>query len=230
MQELHAKVTEQLGLTIASGDLDAMIRAKLNKTIDDVLDDLLRSWSPFGKALRAQLEKALNVDMDLGIGGYNVIVADIVTHRIDEAIKGKWAADLNKHLDDTLRAAPETIKVSELLEKLADGNEDTARDEEWSNATMLIERTEYGSRWIYLDPQPRTEREKYQFKWRLLVSDAGEVSSVSGDEIEGKRKLLVGRRFGMEALLFQLYAGKTRVEMDREPGLHEHEYEHEGQD
>jgi hypothetical protein len=231
MQELQDKVTELLGQTIASGELDASIKRKLDKTIDDILDDMLRSYSPFGKSLRAQLEKTLTVDMDLGIGGYNVLVADIVARRLAEAIKGEWAADLAKHLDHVLRAAPATIKVSELLEKLAEGYEDTARDEEWDHATMLIERTEYGSRWIYLDPEPREERDKYRFKWRLLVSTDGEISSVCGDDTEGsERTLLAGRRYGMEGLLFQLHAGKTRLEMDRDIGLHEHEYQHEGQD
>jgi hypothetical protein len=231
MQELQDKVAELLGQSIASGELDAAIKRKLDKTIDDILDDMLRSYSPFGKSLRAQLEKTLSVDMDLGIGGYNVLVADIVARRLAEAIQGEWAADLAKRLDEVLRAAPKTIKLSELLVKLAEGHEDTARDGRWSHATMLIERTEYGSRWVYLDPEPRNEREKYRFKWRLLVHDDGEISRVSGDDAEGsKRTLLAGRRYGMEGLLFQLHAGKTRLELDRDPGLHEHEYDHEGQD
>jgi hypothetical protein len=42
MQELQDKI-HILGQTIASGDLDEMIRRKPSKTIDDILDDLLRS-------------------------------------------------------------------------------------------------------------------------------------------------------------------------------------------
>lgn len=229
MQELQAKVAELLGQTIASGELDEMIRARLGKTIDDILDDLLKSWSPLGKSLKEQIGAGLNVNLNLGLGGYNQLVADIVQQRLDAAIHGTWAADMRTQLDEMLRAAPASIKLSELLTKLAEDHKDEAQTEEWEHATLLVEKTTYKSTWVHLDPKPRSEDEKYRFQWSLLIGEDGELTSVHafGDSHRKDSRELFSRKRGMEALLFQLHAGKSKIEIDRGEGLHELEYEYD---
>lgn len=227
MQALQDKINELVGEKIASGDLDELIKKKLDKTIDDILEDLLRSWSPFGKSLKEQLEAGLNVNLDLGIGGYNQLVADIVAQRLESALHGRWKADLEAQVDEMLRAAPATIKLSELLARLAETYEREAADEEWESATMLVETSEYGSRWVYLDPKPRSSADKYRFMWSMLLTDEGEISSVRHVDFERHhhgKEMFGGRRYGMENVLFHLHAGKTKVVCDLREGIHEHEY------
>lgn len=234
MKEIQDKIAEHLAQMAASGDIDNMIREKLAKMVDGIINDLLGPWSPLTKTVKAQIESQLNVNLDLGLGGYNELVATIVSQRLDAAIQGTWKASLEESLDKMLRAAPASIKLSDLLERLADDHERDAHAGGWEHATMLVEQSQYGSTWVYLDPQPRGEHEKYKFLWSLMISKDGELwsasESVRGVEIgtsssaRTRRRDLFDRKVGMEAFLFQLHAGKSKIEIDREPGLHEHEY------
>ena len=231
MQELQDKITELLGQTIASGALDGMIREKLGKTVDGILADLLSMYSPLGRSLREQLEAALNVNLDLGLGGYNQLVADLVSRRLDAAVEGQWKADLQASLDKMLRAAPASIKVSELLARLVEDHDSDARDDgDWEHATMLIDKTQYKSTWVYLDPHPRSESERYRFMWSFLVTEDGEIASArcKDDDHRDTSRELFRRKRGMEALLFQLHAGKSKVVFDLGEGLHVLDYPHDG--
>ena len=115
---------------VASGKLDQMIETKLDKCIDDILDNMLRSYSDFGKSLREGIGNSLQVNVEeLGLSGYNSIISGMIKAKVESAITGTWRVQLEADIDTMLRAAPETIKVSEIAEKIREENEDNAREE-----------------------------------------------------------------------------------------------------
>lgn len=222
MQELEAKITETFRGLVESGRVDEIIRSKLEKCIEDIFDDTLRSYSPFGKSLREAVSAGLAFDVErLGVGGYQAMVVDIIKGKVDASLSGEWADKLKADVDELLRAAPATIKLSELLAKLAEDHEDEAAREEWEGATMIVDAPKHGSTWVSLSPSG--ERKSYMATWRFAVGENGEIFglSVDGKEAKGLRE---GTLRGMERYIFQLQSGATKVELDLSPGVHEREY------
>ena len=232
---LTAKVQELLAEQISGGKLDDLIRKKLADLIDSLLTDQLRPYSSLGQALEEQLSQALNVNLrELGLGGYNLLVAEVVRSHLDTQLKGQWAEQLKQQVDSMLRGAPAEIKLSELFVQFAEGWTEHAQNEEWAHATMHVGASEYRSTWVYLDPEPHDdEREHWRFMWRMLIDDKGELRDAEQYQAAARSKLgtlgaerrkLFTTHHGFEGLLFQLRAGKTKIIIDRKPGLHEHDY------
>lgn len=227
MEALQDKIAEIIAAKIASGELDEVIKAKIDNVVEAILDNTLNRWSPFAKALEEGIKQSINVDVDrLGLSGYNEMVAQLVQQKLDDAMRGDWSAKLSAHLDEILRHAPKTVKLSELFVEFAEMHKFDAEVHDWPNATMLVDDTEYGSRWVYFDPQPRAYSSKHMFGWSILVSKDGTIHSVSGSNERGRdREVLFGRPLGgMDGKLWQLFAGKSVLEFDVGEGLHEHFY------
>ncbi len=205
-----------------SGALEKIIAEKIEKTIRDILDESLKSWSPFGKALKEHIAAELRIDLtNLGIGGYNDIVIGIVKRKLEQAIDSDWKTKLEESIEHMLRDAPAEMKVSEILEAIRDDHDDDAEDEKWEVATCIVETTKYQSRWLYFDPAPQDE--KYRCRYRVLVSGDGTSASTWVDGKENER-LLTGCLHGFERLLFRLRASGTKIIFDLDPGRHSSEY------
>ncbi len=228
-EDLQAKVNDLLAEMIRGGSFDEMIRSKIEKTLEAIVDSELCRYSAFGKALSDQVGKALNINLgELGLGGYNLIVAQIVKDRIEHQINGEWKTKLEKEVDDLLRAGPPEIKLSELFENFMSDWVDEARENDWEHATILVEKSEFGSTWIHMDPEPKSERDKYRFMLRLQIGNKGDLGFVEYDEKWSARKRpeknVFSSMYGIEKRFFQLRAGTSRLVVDLKPGLHEEEY------
>jgi hypothetical protein len=232
---LEAKLQELLAENIRSGTFDEMIRKKLVDLVDGLLSEQLRSWSPFGESVKKQLAAALNVNLSqLGLGGYNVLVAEVVRSRIEAQVKGEWAEQLKQQVDSMLRHAPAELKLSQLFEEFVEGWTEAAHSDGWAHATMHVSASEYRSTWVYIDPKPYDDdRDRYGFMWRLLIGDDGDLCEAEQYQTAARsksvsagaeRRSLFSSHHGFEGLLFQLRAGKTKIIIDRKPGLHEFEY------
>ncbi|MEE9159968.1 MAG: hypothetical protein V3U60_16485 [Gammaproteobacteria bacterium] len=60
MQELEQAIVASFQKMADEGKIQAIIESKIEKTVDDVIDHALRSYSDFGKELTAAIEGSLN--------------------------------------------------------------------------------------------------------------------------------------------------------------------------
>lgn len=226
MKELEEQVVKAFRTMVESGQLEKSIQEKVARTVNEVLDESLKSWSPFGKALKEHVATQLNVDFRaLGLGGYNDLVLSVIRSKLDSLIDATWKADLEKGMEDLLRGGPSEIKLSELMAELKETYSYDASQKGWEHATCIVESKEGISslRWVHFDPEPQTQT--YRCRFRMLVHADGTSPSVS---VEGKeiQSDLLDRCHGFTRTLFQLRTAKTKIIFDLHDGVNESYYEH----
>ena len=223
MFDLEQHVTDAVRELVTSGKLKVMVEAHVAKMLDSILGDALRSYGDIGKQIEAAVKQALAIDpAQLGLTGYNLTVLAIVKQKLDAAIEKVGVEKLSKDMDELLGTnAPVEIKLSKLIEEFkewAAGQSGTG-----SRCTIIFEESSYGSRWLYLDKDAR--KGMYECQFSMLISDkdgAGGTCTTNGTvpiicRIEGrdpKQTFIMGKLYGFERTLFQMYAAGTRVVVD----------------
>ncbi len=218
MQELTNAVNTALQRIIASDTIEKAIEAQLTNTIQAEIKSQLREYSDFGKQLEAAVKDALKVDFsNLGLPGYGDMILKIVRKQAEEQINAELARSIESRLTDILQPPPATINLSTLVEQYIEHCVENARHscscDDTDRITLIVETSQYGSRWVYLDPDEGTD--KYECKIRFLVGEkGGKISALKMDGSEVGNKLFVGKFYRFERTLFQLHAAGTELVID----------------
>lgn len=210
MKELEEAIVNSFRKMRENGTIEKIIEAKLEKTVSEIFDEVLRSYSDFGKKLKETVETTLKVDFSqLGFDGYNDIVLKIIQRKMDSAIGLVVRAKLEEGLDDLFKTPPTEIKLSELVNQMK-GDEFDEREE----CTCIVKHRDRGYGRVYLDECPNKNYD--ECKYEIAFDDKGTVYQISIDGYKQKEKLFVGPFFGFERTLFQLYAAKTKLIVDED--------------
>lgn len=200
------------------GSFKTIIEEQVAKTVRDVVGNAVRSYGPFGKQLEKAVTEALAVDTThLGLGGYNQIVLEIVRRKIEGAFLTVAKEQLEADMAALLSArAPSKITITNLYRNLtAWAREHHAGCGAWGRPTLIVESSQYSSRWLYMDP--KSGLDKYGCAIHALVRDEdGTVASlrISGKDVS--KTLFAGSLYEFEADLFRLYTAKVPIEFDVE--------------
>lgn len=216
MEQLQSAVTAAFANIVASGAIEQAIEAQLTKTVKTIIDDELRSYSPFGEELKARVKTAMQVNFDdLGLPGYNDLILKIVRRQVDAYANDAIANQVEKQLGKLLEPAPAEIKLTELVESFIESNVERygcSCERGPSRITLHIEPTGYGSRWIRLDKEPG--KDKYECGISFLVGDqGGHISALRVDRHDVTKTMFVGL-YGFEQKLFQMHAAGTKLVID----------------
>ena len=217
-----AAATDKL---IASGAIEQEIEKALAKTVTQVINDQLTSYSTFGKELREHVEKALAVNLDkLTLPSYGqsilALVNNLVRHKAEESI----AVSVKKELE-TLLANPEReVKLSELLDRFKQQHKDDY--DRGERISVFIRRDDDRSSSIrfpmlYLSPkQAQSTRDVYSWPIRLHLYQTGNTAEIIGVQVDQRDAskdpmfALGCDRFGKS--LYSMFASKTVLVMDVE--------------
>jgi hypothetical protein len=215
MKQFEDVVLQSIRHLSESGKLETMIQTKIEKTVEDIVENALRSYSEFGRNLEKAIQETLKVDLSqLGLPGYNNIVLGIVQRKLGALIETMGAQQLEKDLENLLgTSAPEVIKLSELVEKFKEWvrSDNEACDDA---VTAILEKSQYRSYWLYLDKDSNTT--KYSCAIQLGIGEDGKLFSVTLRGTDVKKDLFMGNLYGFERDMFFMHAAKTRVIVDTE--------------
>ncbi|EJP6471395.1 hypothetical protein NHI66_000644 [Clostridium botulinum] len=99
--------------------VEEVVQKRLEKTIIEIINDVFREWSDFGKNFKEHIEKNLNVDLsNLGIEGYNTIVLAAIKEQLDKTITVQGIEKIKKTTEEMLSDIKEEYTLSEIIEKL----------------------------------------------------------------------------------------------------------------
>lgn len=213
----------------SSGKMQEIISGHIEKMVSGIVSDVFREYGDFGKSIKEQLKEKLRLDPDtIALTEYNLTVAKVVKERLDRSLIGEGVASLQKMLDEMLITPPKEITMSQLMTAIIEANQETATKEGWEKPTLIIDESSYGSRFVYIDPEP--EREKNDCEYRFLLSSgdkkpfAVEIRSFGKDVFSKK---YFTRGFGdVETMLFWMHSGQVTFDLE---GQHE-SYYYEGRD
>jgi len=121
MKELNDIVTTKIASLIDDGTVEKLIADRLEKTIAESVNEAMKTWSPFGKAIKEKIETAINHDFDkLIFPTYNKFIAEVVEAKFLEVLKVEQLDHLKSLIDDALPPVQKVSKTSVLIERIAD--------------------------------------------------------------------------------------------------------------
>ena len=209
---LDEAISHSVAAKLDSAFVEKEIDIRVQKLVSKVVDRALRSYSETGKLIEQKIEEALRVDR-LDLPSYGETVSKILKAQIEAKVSKLVAGKLAADMDELRNLAPQEIRLSAIAEEMLQEHRDDGKH--GNVITVMVERNEYGSAWVYLDEdEVHSERDKYQCKHRLLVLDDGTISGASIAHRDIKKSLHVGRAYGLEQKLRAYVACGTKLILD----------------
>jgi hypothetical protein len=116
MQEMTNLINQRMNHLTESGELEKMIDAQLQKTLARVLEDSLRSYSAFGKAIGEKLDESLAGAIDkVSFPEYNKFVGDACHQIISQHLQTEATAAIQEQIKDALQPVPKNMTANEFL-------------------------------------------------------------------------------------------------------------------
>ena len=214
---IQDQVQSALNNVVLSGKIEEIISKKIEKTIEDILDDSLKSYSDFGRQVKEVINNSLQIDLSkISALGYQQIVVDIVNQKLKEAT----LEHISKPIEDVLSKviAPfekRTYKLSEIIEKYKESEWDSSDDDE-IEISFHVEESSYGS--IHIGFDKEKVNRKYDCEYQLSVNDDKD-KNIYSFEIKGWKPQQGDLRASsihgtFDHFIFNLYASQSPIEID----------------
>lgn len=216
--DIQLAVQQELNTLIESGQVATMIQNQLAKTIASVLNDSLRDYSDFGKKLKDEISKSLDIDLSkLNMLDYNSIVANIIKEQLDATIYTQATESINTAIKGYLGTLDKKEwKLSEIVAKLIDMIKEDGSDGE---IDLKVHESDYGSIFIGIDKEKERRSSRHDSEFQLsLDKKTGRVYSFQA----GKYKPTRGDwrespvHGSFDEFLFKLYAMECTVIVDED--------------
>lgn len=213
MDNLTNLISAAVAAKMTPDFIEKEVDARVEKLVVESVDKALRTWSDTGKLIEKAIEDALRVDR-LDLPTYGNVVAAMVKAQVEAKVAPLIAGRLAEDIDELLKLAPATVKLSEIAADMLKRHDDDAYGEV---ITVIVEQSEYGSTWVYLDEdQVYDERNKYRCDYRLLIGKDGKISSATLREHDIKSSKHFGTSYGLEQKLRAYFACGTVIEIDED--------------
>lgn len=198
--------------------IEKEVESRVEKLVVECIDKAFRSYSDLSKMIEAAVSESLAVGR-LDLPSYGSLVTSMLKAQIEATVAPLVAGRLAADMEELLKLAPKHIKLSAIAQTMLEHRRDYGGDDVWGDViTVKVERTDYGSAWLYLDDETHHDyhRAQYDAKYRLLVSKDGTVSSatISNRPLSDTRHF--GTSFGLEQQVRAWVACGTVIELDEE--------------
>lgn len=207
-------VTKEIDSIIESGIVESAIQKELQETMSEIIHDTLREYSDFGKKLKDEVKKVVDINFsELTIPTYNKLIVNTIKEGLDKLMMSEGVAKLKADMENMLLGETKDWKLSELMKNFKEENEDDARQNDWSEISFHCE---YDGTFahIYFDAEP--DKLAYECSNKLFIYK-DELSSVNFKESHKLKDLsvnFVGKLYGFEKLIFQIYARGSKIIID----------------
>lgn len=209
MTEMSNLIADAVARKLTPEFIDQEIDTRVSKLVVEAVDKALRSWSDTGKLIETAIENSLRVDR-LDLPSYGSTVTAILKAQIEARVSDLVAGRLAEDMDDLLKLAPKTVKLSEIAADMIRN-----RDGYGEVITVIVEQTEYGRVRVYLDEhEVHEERDRRRAQICLSVDKEGKISSATLDDRDLNTTKVLGNRYGLAQKVRAYYAAGTVIEID----------------
>jgi len=238
MNDISEAVNTAMSNMISGGKIEEIIAEKIEKTVESALDDVLRSYSDFGKELKDHISEKLCFDLsNLNIDEYNKSIIGMVEGAMGKVVTESANEKLLSEINDILKKPPESITLQTLIDDYIKDNNDEAARDQIESCGLFIEKSDYG--YIYVGLHESTESGSgYSSKSIDSVQscdlqlhfrqdkESGELEfawiSFGGYKETTTKDLFPSGLYGFSKRLFQMYCAGTKVTLDH--GLYADDY------
>lgn len=208
-------VIDSLDNIIKEGYVENKITERLKETINDIVDDSLKSYSDFGKNLKGVISNSINLNAEeLSLPEYNQLILNAIKNKLDIVMTNEGIRKIEQDIESLLSGEKKNWKMSELIEKLKEEFSDEARESEWEEISYHEERSNYSSglNFIYFDHEPN--KKSYECEYRLVIK-GNRINSVTSGSKKYNKSFVYEKLYGIEKLLFKLFASCVDFELDK---------------
>ncbi|WP_372833132.1 hypothetical protein [Pontibacterium sp.] len=214
MQELNTLVNNVMKDMAEQGQIEKIIREKVESSVEEAFSSMFRSYGKLGKQIEKGLEDNLNIDFSqCGLQEFSAVMVDAVkgvAHKhMKEAAQGRFLEDIEKMLSP----APKEITVQELVNLFIEYWREDAFDPSDLDelVTVEIEHDDGSCLNGHTLKLWKCKEESYGRSERspdlhLYISKDKDIRIIwSGREHLGTTN------YGAEAKVFQMYAARTLI-------------------
>lgn len=215
--DIQVIVQQQLEKIIQEGKLEAIVRAKVEKTVEDVVQEMVRSYSDFGKGLKEEISKAFKVDFEkISAVDYNHIVVAIVKEHLDKRLLESVKEPIAKEIDDYLGPLEKKEwKLSEVIERFVKEEIDDDDRHDGGQISLHVEKSNYGSTHISFDKDGGKKKYDCEYDMSIDTKTGVPYSFRAGKYNPHKGDLRFESLHGsFEKFFFRLYAQRVSVVVD----------------
>ena len=221
VQEMFGRILSE---KIQAGALEEAIIKKVDSLIESTADDVFRSYSDLGKALKEKMTKAIMPQLEKmdDLPTYH----DFVLNRLKVAAQGFYDSRLTEVLDkefeEIMAEVPEKITLSYIVNSLLEEAQEDNEPE--GSITLIINDNNYSwskpgySVTVYIDKEADQSEHNCSFYLHLSKDEETgkyDILSIKIDDKKPGEALSMGRLYRMEKILFNVYAMKGRIELDQ---------------
>lgn len=211
---IEQTVQDAIAAALAPEVITAKVTELVSGTLDKVLADQFKSYGEFGKAIESGIKALVPHSLDIqGPANFYHALGQAISTRLAVYQNAEMERFVKPMLDELLQLPPKSIRLSDLLKQAVEtwGNDWQSKGSDCP--TLIVTPTEFGSRWVYMDPKQGQDR--YQCRISFLVNDErGEASALKVEGQDIKTTLFAGSFWRFERLLFAMYCGGTKFEVD----------------
>lgn len=205
-------ITDAVTTRLTPEFIEKEVHTRVDKLIVESIDRALRTYSDTGQMIEKAVADALRVER-LDLPTYGNMVAAMVKSQIEATVAPLIAGRLAQDVDELLKLAPASIKLSQIAAAMLAQHEDSYGEV----ITVIVERSEYGSTWVYLDDESVVEdRLKYNCNYRLLIGKDGKIASATLRQHDINSTKHFGNSYGLEQRLRAYFACGTVIEIDED--------------
>lgn len=191
----------------------SQVATRVQKLVTEAVDDALRSYSDIGKQIKEAVHASLKVN-DLNLPSYGLLVTGMIEKQVKDHAGALIDARLAEDIRELLNIAPAEIKLSQIAKSMIEDRHD---DDYGEVITVIVERNDYGTTWLYLDEEEhRPSRDKYLCRHSLSLNKDGTISSARLDKRDLKDTHHVGRNYGLPDRIRAYYAAGTKIVLDED--------------
>jgi len=196
--------------------LPQLVEEKVSKMVNDVLDDVFRSYSETAKAIKSKIEQKLDVNLqEFDLLDYNHLVSKAINDNLMQLVNVQPIMDLCQDAIGFVKQ--KNIKLSDIVEMFKNAAmEDNSEYE--GEITVIIEVNEKHN-WteVWLDLDADTEKHKCGIKFiisdsrkKIFSFNSSSYQSALGNVTPSK----ITQLSTLEHKIFRLYSAQVEVVVD----------------
>jgi len=219
-------VAESVAAALSPEKLRPIIQSNVEDTVKRAIESQFNYRSKFKELLEEKLAGVMPTDIE-DVGRFGDLVVKTVSGMLGDMQNQAVKQAIQERLAEMIKPLPQSITLTELLNQITKGlgESDESRGED--RPTIIVETTEgvcAGYWHLYVDAEERTS--KYACAIQMDFNKEGQCYSLKINDYDPSKTLFLGAKFGLDALLLNLYTSGVKVQY-QEIDVYDFHYGHD---
>lgn len=192
--------------------LKAAVEKRIADTVSSAVDGAMRDYGDVGKQIREAVAGALRIEGRIDVPAYGMMVMAVLRQQLDLVVGDLVNKRLADEMANILKIAPKEVKLTEVVDALKARLDQ--HDRFGSHVTCIVEMSDYGSAWVYIDEEQKQQRDKYACALQFGVDREGQIFHLKCDRKDVKTTIVLGLMHEEQKMVFGAYACGSKFIID----------------